>query len=71
MEKRTQPCRHALRMHLPELRHGIGNHGHPKEGVRGQRVFLHHHHLQRLPGNTFLFRQEPSESRAKGGVFHL
>ena len=35
MEKRTQPCRHPLRMLLPELRNGIGNRGHPKEGVHG------------------------------------
>lgn len=33
MERRTHPCRHDLRLHLSELRHGVGNYGYPKEGV--------------------------------------
>ena len=44
-------------MRLPPLRHGVGSVAHPKERFQRERVFLHCHHQQAIPGDTLLLRQ--------------
>lgn len=53
----------TLRMHLPPLRYGVGSVAHPKERFQRYGVFLHCHHLQTVPSDTFLLRQFPIQGR--------
>ena len=71
VEERPRPRGHHLRMHLPTLRHGVGNVAHPKERFQRYGVFLHRHHLQAVPSGTFLFRQFPIQGRTTSRVFRL